>query len=335
MRVLITGGGGFLGRYIVGQSLAQGDEVRVFSRGDYPELKALGAEVIRGDIRNQTQIKDACRSIDVVFHTASLPGISVWRQPFYEINVVGTQNVLTACCECGVNKLVYTSSPSVTDGGQQQCGVDETTTYPNKYLAWYPETKAIAERLVLAANGTKLASGEQFATCALRPRLIWGPGDTHLIPRLLERAKAGLLAQVGDGTNVLDITYVENAASAHLAAAAVLTPHGPVAGNAYYISQGEPVNCWEWINTVLKMVDLPPIRKRVSFNAAWRTGFCLEMTYRLLGRTDEPPMTRFLATQLAQSYWFNIDRAKNDFGYRPLISTEEGLQLLVNDVKRG
>ena len=334
MHALVTGGGGFLGQYIVEQLLARGDSVRIFARGAYPELAARGVETVRGNICDALQISAACRGIDVVFHTASLPGISVKRCPFYQTNVLGTENVLAACREHGIDRFVYTSSPSVTDGGKEQCGIDESTPYPERYLAWYPETKAVAEKIVLQANGTVLSNGKILATCALRPRLIWGPNDRQLIPRLLQRARTCQLSQVGDGTNLLDITYVENAAAAHLSAADCLVPGAPVAGNAYYLSQGEPVNCWEWINKILQMVELPPIRRKVTFKTAWRAGLFFETVYSFLRLNGEPPMTRFLATQLAQSYWFKIDRAKKDFGYQPLISTEEGLQRLAEDFKK-
>ncbi|MDO5567127.1 MAG: NAD-dependent epimerase/dehydratase family protein [Planctomycetia bacterium] len=334
MRALVTGGGGFLGTYIVERLLARGDQVRIFCRGDYPELAARGVEIIRGDLRTRPDVINACRDMDMVFHTASLPGISVNRRPFYETNVLGTQHVLDACRENNIERLVYTSSPSVTDGGVPQTGVNESTPYPKRYLSFYPETKAIAERMVLQANGSPIANGsKQLLTCAIRPRLIWGPHDHHLIPRLIQRAQTGQLTRVGDGTNLLDMVYVENAADAHLLAADALTPTGPVAGNAYYISQGEPINCWDWINRILELVGLEHVRRAVSFKTAWRVGWCYECMYRLLRLKGEPPMTRFLATQLAQSYWFDISRAQHDFGYAPRISTEEGLARLAEDLK--
>lgn len=336
MRALITGGGGFLGQYIVEQLLDRGDEVRIFSRKKYPELEKIGAECFQGDLRSYKEIESACSGQDVVFHTAALPGISVWRKPFYETNVIGTQNVVSAALRCGVKKLIYTSSPSVADGGKPQCGVDESTPYPRKYLAWYPETKAIAEKFVLEQNGSSWSevddhghpqSGE-LLTCALRPRLIWGPRDHHLIPRLLDRARSGRLMQVGDGKNKLDMIYVENAAKAHLLACDALQKGSPVAGKAYYLSQGEPVFCWDWIDEILKQQGLPPVKRKISFRFAWIIGSIFELLYKITLRRSEPPMSRFLATQLAQSYWFDISSAKRDFGYEPEISTAEGMKRL-------
>lgn len=329
MHALVTGGGGFLGRYIVEQLLARGERVRTINRKDYPELRKLGAEVIQGSVGWTDEIYPACRGIDCVFHTAALAGIWGPREAFYGTNVGATETLLRACLHARVGKLVFTSSPSVTFDGTDQRGVDERVRYPTKWLADYPRTKAWAERIVLEANGV-----DGIRTCALRPHLIWGPRDRHLIPRLIERARAGQLRRVGDGTNLVDITYVESAAEAHLLAADALDDEAhaskasPVAGKAYFISQGEPVNCWQWIDQILALVDLPPVRKSISARTAYAAGAVLEGVYRVLGRTDEPRMTRFLARQLATSHWFDISAARRDFGYRPRVSTAEGMERL-------
>ena len=195
--------------------------------------------------------------------------------------------------------------------------------YPDRWLCHYPHTKALAEQQVLAANGV-----DGLLTCALRPHLIWGPRDRHLIPRLWDRARSGQLRRVGDGTNRVDMIYVENAAAAHCQAADALEPGSPVAGRAYFLSQGEPVNCWGWINELLAVGGLPPLKKSISFRAAWRVGGMLELAYRLLRLRSEPRMTRFLAAQLAKDHFFDIRRAERDFGYRAEVSTEEGMRRL-------
>jgi len=334
MHALVTGGGGFLGRYICEQLIARGDRVRSFGRGAYPELKTLGVEVVRGDICNEKAVSAACQGAEVVFHVAALAGVGVSYQPFYEINVVGTQNVLKACREQHVGRLVYTSSPSVTFCGEDQIGVDEEqATVDYQWLGdnhcSYSLTKAIAEEIVLLEN--KIA----VKTCSLRPHLIWGPRDQHLIPRLIARAKSGRLRRVGEGTNLVDMIYVENAAEAHLQAADALAhENSPVAGKAYFLSQGEPVNCWHWIDEILALAGLPPVRKSVSQRIAWRLGAGLETVYRLLRLRGEPPMTRFLAAQLATSHWFDISAARRDFGYSPHISTAEGMQRLGDWLRR-
>ncbi len=328
MQTLVTGGGGFLGRYICEQLVARGDRVRSFGRGAYPELEKLGVEVVRGDIRDAKAVSDACQGVDLVFHVAALAGVNVRYQPFHDINVVGTQNVIKACREQNVRRLVYTSSPSVVFAGKDQSGVSENQVSPDydwlgKYRCSYSLTKAIAEEIVLQENQAAIQ------TCALRPHLIWGPRDQHLIPRLIARAKSGRLRRVGDGKNLVDMIYVENAAEAHLQAAdALADANSPVAGKAYFLSQGKPVNCWEWIDEILSLAGLPPVQKSISRKAAWRLGAALETAYRLLRLSGEPPMTRFVAAQLATSHWFDISAAQRDFGYQPRISTVEGMRRL-------
>jgi nucleoside-diphosphate-sugar epimerase len=327
VKALVTGAGGFLGRYVVEQLLARGDHVRCFSRGSYPELDALGAETIRGDIRDASAVSRACESIDVVFHTAAVAGIWGPWQHFYSINTTGTEHVVAACLAQRVARLVYTSSPSVTFNGKDQRHVDESAPYPSRWLCHYPHTKALAEQLVLAANDP-----DRLRTCSLRPHLIWGPRDRHLIPRLLDRARSGRLRQVGDGNNRIDTVYVENAAQAHLQAADALRSSTTAAGKAYFISQGQPVNCWQWMNEVLQLAGIPPIRRKISFKAAWRLGASLETVYRLARVRSEPPMTRFLAAQLATDHYFDISAARQDFDYRPLVSLEEGMQRLGREI---
>jgi nucleoside-diphosphate-sugar epimerase len=334
MHALVTGGGGFLGGYIIEALLARGDHVRSFGRGDYPQLRAQSVETVRGDIRNNEAIAAACAGIDCVFHCAALPGIGMDREAYRSINQVGTELLLANCRRQGVRRLIYTSSPSVVFAGRDQCGVNESAPYDFAWMrlnrAYYSESKACAEQSVLAANSA------QLKTCALRPHLIWGPGDTHLIPRLIARARSGRLRQIGGGTNLVDITYVENAADAHLQAAdaldsGVLTADADAAspaGNVYFISQGEPVNCWGWINDVLGLIKMPPVKRSMSFHAARRLGAVCEMAYLTLPLRGEPPMTRFLAAQLAMSHWFDISAARRDLGYKPRVSTGEGMQRL-------
>jgi nucleoside-diphosphate-sugar epimerase len=350
MHALVTGGGGFLGGYIVEALLARGDRVRSFGRGDYPQLRAQGAEVLRGDIRDNDALRAACAGVDCVYHAAALPGIGMDSEAYRTVNQVGTELLLANCRRQGVGRFVYTSSPSVVFAGRDQCGVDESAPYDFGWMrvsrAYYSESKACAEEAVLAANG------EAMKTCALRPHLIWGPGDTHLIPRLIARARSGRLWRVGDGTNLVDITYVENAADAHLLAADALcaglgdprtsagsgdpriteelppAEAGSPAGKAYFISQGEPVNCWQWIDEILALVNLLPVRKSMSLKTATRIGAGYEAAYRLLRLKKEPPMTRFLAAQLATSHWFDISAARRDLGYKPRVATAEGMQRL-------
>jgi nucleoside-diphosphate-sugar epimerase len=158
--------------------------------------------------------------------------------------------------------------------------------------------------------------------------LIWGPGDNHLAPRLIEAARTNRLWQIGRGTNRADVTYIDNAADAHLLAADRLSPGSAIAGKAYFISDGAPVQVWPFVNRILGLAGLPPVTRRVKLGVAYATGATAELAYRLLGRKDEPPMTRFLAVQLASSHWFDISAARRDLGYEPLVKLEEGLRRL-------
>jgi len=328
LKALVTGAAGFLGRHIVEQLLARGDEVRALCRLSTAEMTALSVaypsqlQVVCGDVRNAMSVNAAVEGVDLVFHAAALAGLWGPRKAFYSINVGGTQNVIDACRSHGVGRLVYTSSPSVVFTDDDQCGADESLPYTRRWLCHYSHSKAIAEQMVLAANGKSLR------TCALRPHLIWGPADRHLLPRLLARARNGALRRVGDGTNLIDIVYVENAAAAHLLAAERLTFNSPVCGRAYFISQGEPVNCWRWIDELLALAGLPAIACSVSTTTARRAGTIWEATYRLLRIRKEPRMTRFLASQLGRSHWFDISAARRDLGYQPTISTAQGMQNL-------
>jgi 2-alkyl-3-oxoalkanoate reductase len=327
MHALLTGAGGFLGRFIVEALVARGDRVDGLARGEYPELTALGVEMVRGDVRDAKSVAAACQGVDCVFHTAARPGIDMQWRLYDETNRVGTLNVIEACRAAGVGRLVYTSSPSVVFAGVDQSGCDERMPYDFEWMqqnrGYYSLTKAHAEEAVLAANSDALR------TCALRPHLIWGPRDGHLIPRLITRARSGRLRRVGDGANLVDMIYVENAAEAHLRAADALgEPASVVGGKAYFLSQGEPVNCWQWINEILALVDLPPVQKSISLTAARRIGFACETLWRFARLHGEPPMTRFLASQLATSHWFDISAARRDFRYEPRVCTAEGMRRL-------
>jgi nucleoside-diphosphate-sugar epimerase len=320
LHALVTGAGGFLGQYIVEQLVARGERVRALVRRPNATLQALGVECILGDVRSRAEVQRACQGVDTVFHTAAVAGIwGPWKH-YYDTNVVGTEIIIAACHETGVRRLVFTSSPSVTFEGRDQCGIDESAPYATRWLCYYPRTKALAEQLVLGNNGRA-----KLFTCALRPHLIWGPRDQHLIPRLLGRAAKGRLSQVGDGQNLIDAVFVENAAQAHLLAADALQPESPVCGKAYFITNGEPVNCWQWVNEILDAAGLNPVRRRISFGASYAAGAALEGLWTILRRTDEPPMTRFLAAQLATSHYFDITAAQRDFGFQPRISMAEGM----------
>jgi nucleoside-diphosphate-sugar epimerase len=323
MNALVTGGGGFLGSAIVRLLLARGDRVRSLARGDYPELTALGVDQVRGDVADAQAVVRAVEGCDVVFHVAARAGIWGPLEEYVRANVEGTRNVVEACRARGVRRLVHTSSPSVVFDGRDMEGADESAPYASRFESPYPATKAQAERLVLAANSAELA------TVALRPHLIWGPGDNHLIPRIVARARAGRLRRIGRRDPLVDSVYIDNAAEAHvLAADRLAAPGAPAAGRAYFISQGDPRPLWELVGGILRAAGLPPVRRRVPRGLALAAGAALEAGYRTLHLKGEPPMTRFLAHQLATAHWFNIAAARRDLGYQPRVSIEEGLRRL-------
>ena len=324
MKILVTGCGGFLGSEIVRQLLARGDEVVGVSRGHYPDLVQRGMSHRRGDLTEAAFLRDAVRDVDAVIHTAAKAGVWGKWQQFYRINTQATRRIISACQQSSIATLVYTSSPSVTFNGEDQSGVDETTPYPDRWLCAYPHTKAMAEQSVLAAHRPGV-----LHTCALRPHLIWGNGDPHLLPRVVKRARRGRLRIVGDGQNRIDTVHVVNAASAHLDAVDAMQSNTQDAGGrAYFITQDEPVNCWQWIGQICELAGVSPPTRRIGYRTAYRLGATLEAIYGVTGRTNEPPMTRFVAGQLAKDHYFDISSAKQRLGYRVRVSMKEGLATL-------
>ena len=322
-RVLVTGGGGFIGKALVRELASRGIETTVVGRNPYPDLTAMGVRCVQGDIRDQGFLAHALRGCDTVFHVAAKAGIWGARQEYHAINVTGTSNVIAACRTNGVNRLVYTSTPSVVFNRSDLEGVDETAPYAAAPLCHYATSKILAERAVVGANSGALR------TIAIRPHLVWGPGDQHLIPRLLERGRARALKIVGSGENRVDITYIDNVVHAHILAAENLETSGSGAGQAFFIGQEQPVALWPWINTLFARLNIPVITRKVPFVIAYGAGMALEGTYALLGKVEEPRMTRFLACQLAKSHWFSHQKAERLLGYRPLVSTDAGMDRLV------
>jgi nucleoside-diphosphate-sugar epimerase len=322
MRALVTGGGGFLGRAIVERLVGRGDDVRSLARGDYPALSEMGVEVVRGDIGDPSAVSEVVDGCDIVFHVAAKAGVWGNYASYYEPNVRGTENVLAACVARKVSKLVYTSSPSVVFDGRPLEGVDESAPYPRRHHSHYSATKAMAERAVLAADGDTLR------TIALRPHLIWGPRDNHIVPRIVAQGRAGKLRRVGDGTNKVDTIYIDNAADAHLLAADALANNPSAAGRAYFISQGDPAPLWEIINGILAAAGVAPVTRSVPPAVAWTAGAVLETVYRVFHLPGEPRMTRFVARELATAHWFDISAARRELGYEPRVSIADGLKKL-------
>jgi nucleoside-diphosphate-sugar epimerase len=320
MKALVTGGGGFLGKAVV-RKLRQRDwDVRSFSRGAHPALEALGVESFRGDLGRRQDVERACDGCDIIFHVAAKADLWGPYPDFYRANVIGTENILEAARRRGIARVVFTSSPSAVFSGRDMEGVDESVPYPAHYKSPYPETKAKAEKLVREANSPTLA------TVALRPHLIWGPGDTHLVPGILARGRG--FKRIGTGAKLVDFTFIEDAAEAHLLAADALQSGSAAAGNAYFISQGEPMDLWEFINRVLEIGALPRISSSVSPRVAYAAGAMLEFLHKLLRIKREPRVTRFLVEELSTAHWFDISAARRDLNYRPSVTMEEGFALL-------
>lgn len=328
MRVLVTGAGGFLGGAIARMLLARGDQVIAVQRGAAPELVRLGADLVQGDLADPAVAANAAQGCDGVIHVAAKAGHWGSYASYFSANVLATRNVLAACGKHQIARLVYTSTPSVVHAGADLAGVDESAPIPEHFHAHYPATKAIAEREVLRANSATLA------TCALRPHLIWGPGDNHLLPRLIARAKAGKLRFVGGGQNLFDTIYIDNAARAHLAALDRLEPGAACAGKAYFLSNDEPLPVKEIVNRLIACAGLPPCNQHIPISIAYAIGALMELAYSVLPLKGEPLLTRFVASQLSTAHWFDLTAAKRDLGYRAEVSITEGLARLTASIGR-
>ncbi|MBI4818813.1 MAG: NAD-dependent epimerase/dehydratase family protein [Deltaproteobacteria bacterium] len=324
MKVLVTGAGGFLGSHLTRALIARGDAVRTFARGDYPELVAAGAEQLRGDLERPNDVADAVRGVDAVIHVGAKVGIWGDHREFYAANVLGTKNLLDAMSRAGVPRLVFTSTPSVVYADGSIEGGDESLPYAERFLCSYPATKKEAELDCLRAQ----APG-RLHVIALRPHLVFGPGDRQVIPRMLDSARAGKLARVGDGTNRVSVSYVENVVDAHLLALdATAQATSPALGKVYFVNEPEPVNLWQFLDRILVGFGAPRVTKAVPYSVARALGATLELAYKTVGKREEPRMTRFLAAQLGTSHWFKVGAIERDLGWKPRVSLDQGLERL-------
>lgn len=320
-KFVVTGGGGFVGKAICLKLKTLGAEVVSIARGEYPDLEAAGIRVHRADLgAAPATYAQVFAGAEGVFHVASK--VDLWGdfKDFYQTNVVATRNIINVCKENFVRKLVYTSSPSVVADGTNLRNVDETYPIPTKHLAFYPSTKATAEKEVLSANCADLL------TIALRPHIIWGPGDKHIIPRIIEKARQGRLFKIGNNDITVDVTYIDDCVNAHILAMGNLGTNSNVAGQAYFISQNEPVKLWDWINEILAQSGLPPINKRLPYPLAMFLGFMCECGSKLGLSKYEPAITRFLVSELSRDHYFNIAKAVRDLGYKPSLTIKEAIK---------
>lgn len=332
--VFITGASGFIGGKIAERLLGKGRRVRVLARRPLPLLEKRGAEVVLGDLADAAALRRGCDGADSVFHTAARVGVWGSAEDFYRVNVDGTRSVIAACRAARVARLINTSSPSVVYNGGDLRGVDESSPLCTQAPSPYPTSKAAAERLVSEANSPELA------TLSLRPHLVWGPGDKHLIPRILALARQGRLKIIGSGRNKVDLTHITNVVDAHLLAERALASAGTrpsstggPGGRAYFITNGEPVFLWDWINALLREVGVSEVKKRVSHTTASLAGGVLETFWRMLPLKGEPPMTRFVAKEMATDHWFDISAARHDLGYQPRVSMDAGMAELIGHLE--
>jgi nucleoside-diphosphate-sugar epimerase len=323
MKTLVTGGGGFVGGALCRRLRSLGHDVTALARRPHAALADDGIRSVIHDLaapEAAAGLSGLFAGVDCVFHTAA--HVKMWgpREAFVRGNLVATENVIAACRDAGVSKLVFTSSPSVVAADHDLRGIDESQPYPRRYRALYPETKAAAERAVLTAHGPSLR------TIALRPHLIFGPGDTNLVPTILKRARAGRLVQVGDGTNLVDLTFIDDCVSAHVLAAAALDERPTAGGRAFFISQGTPVRLWEWIGRVLALHDAPPVRRRVSATTARLLATATEAVWSMFQLASDPPLTRFLAEEMSTDHYFDIAAARRELGYTPSCTAWEATE---------
>ena len=323
MKILVTGGGGFVGKALALALKKDGHSVISLSRGFYPDLKEAEIDQMQVDLLDREALFTSFKGVELVFHVAAKAGFWGPYSEYYGINVLGSLNVIDACLHNGVGHLVFTSSASVVFDGDDITGGNEELKYPKHGLSHYTETKAFAEKAILMANSDKLK------TMSIRPHLVWGPGDHHILPRIIEQAKSGQLKIIGKGKNVVDTTYIDNCTEAHLCALRAIK-ESEAWGKAYFISDDSPVKLWEMLNKLLVASGCEKVEKRISTTAAIAAANVLLRTHNISSRKVPPRITPFLIHELSASHWFDISAAKEFLGYKPVVTIEEGLNLLSN-----
>jgi 2-alkyl-3-oxoalkanoate reductase len=326
MNALVTGGGGFIGSALAYELVKKGYRVTSFSRNDYPELRENGINVKRGDISDINSVLEACKNIDIIFHVAAKAGISGIYGDYYRTNVTGTGNIIHACKMNKIKYLIFTSSASVVFNGTNIEGSDESLPYPVKPISYYTATKAQSEQMILQANSFNLR------TLSLRPHLVFGPGDNHLFPAIISRAKKGTLIRIGNGKNMTDVSFIDNVVAAHINAAQTMICNPGVTGKAYFITNGEPVLLWDFLNMMLQVSGHKPVRNSAPAWSANLFSLLDEALHRIIIKNREPVLTRFLVSELTRSHWFNINRARRFLNYNPGVSNMEGLKKMEKQI---
>ncbi len=323
MKVLVTGASSLIGAGVVEALAARGDVVTCLQRSRSTRL-GEGSAVTQhlGDIRDRDVVMAAADGCEAIVHVAAKVGVVGDWEEYRSINVDGTDNVIRAATGQNIGRVVHVSSPSVAHGGEPIVGGGADAPVLGRRRAWYPESKAMAEILALGA------ASEELGVVAVRPHLVWGPGDTQLVGRIVDRARAGRLALVGGGRALVDTTYIDNAVAALIAALDAVSPEARCSGRAYVVSNGEPRMIRELVEGICRAAGVPFEPREVSLRVGRRVGAAVERLWPMVRRDEEPPMTQFLAEQLGTAHWFDPRPARDDLGYRPIVSIDEGLRRL-------
>jgi nucleoside-diphosphate-sugar epimerase len=315
VRILVTGATSLLARRTAEALLVRGDQVVTMQR----HASLVACEQVLADVRDADAVHRAVHGCDAVIHAAAKVGVVGSWDDYRTVNVDGTANVMAAARFHGLSRVVYVSTPSVAHSGQSLVGAGAEPPVTGRRGAWYAESKAQAERLAIGAGSDALP------VVAIRPHLVWGPGDTQLVGRIVERARAGRLALVGDGAALIDTTYVDGAASALIAALDAAVPGATCVGRAYVIANGEPRPIRDLVMGICRAAGLDVTPRRVPLRVAVTAGAVVERIWALRATEDEPPLTRFLAEQLGTAHWFDPRPARDDLGWTPPVSIDDGL----------
>ncbi len=321
MKVLVTGAGSLLMGSVAVALAARGDEVVCLQRRAVTFSGGAAVRQAQGDVRDESAVIAALAGCDAIVHGAARVGVLGTWDEFRSVNVDGTENLLRAARAAGVSQFVHVSTPSVAHAGDALVGAGAQPAVTGRKGAFYAESKAVAEGLALASNG------EDLAVVAVRPHLVWGPRDTQLVGRIVERAAAGRLAIVGSGSALIDSTYIDNAIDALVASLDAVRPGSVCAGRAYVIANGEPRTVRELLEGICVAAGVPFVPREVPLRFALGVGSVVERLWPRL-RDDEPPITRFLAEQLGTAHWFDPRPARDELGWAPTVSLDEGFERL-------
>ncbi len=322
MKVLVTGASSLIGAGLVRALVGRGDDVVCFQRHAVAALGSLDVEQRLGDVRDGDAVAVAAEGCAAIVHLAAKVGVVGPWEEYRSINVDGTRHVVAAARRHGIGRIVHVSSPSVAHGGEPIVGAGADAPQVGRSRAWYPESKALAEIDALAAADGSLG------VVAVRPHLVWGPGDTQLVGRIVDRAASGRLALVGGGAALIDTTYIDNAVSALVAALDAVGPDTVCSGRAYVVANGEPRTIRELIEGICAAAGVPFAPRSVPRRLGIAAGTLVERVWPLLRGDEEPPLTRFLAEQLATAHWFDPRPARDDLGWTPTVTIDDGLDRL-------